>query len=119
MRFINRQQGSGTRAYFDYLLAGQRLRPAQIAGYQDEEFTHAAVAATVASGMADAGFGIEAAARQQELDFVRSGRNATSSRRGGEPSGEGGTGVWRAAQSGVSGGCRNCRATTRPARAKS
>ncbi len=46
------------------------MRPAQIKGYQLEEFTHAAVAATVASGMADAGFGIEAAALQQKLDFV-------------------------------------------------
>jgi molybdate-binding protein len=42
----------------------------QINGYQFEEFTHAAVAATVASDMADAGFGIEAAARQQKIDFV-------------------------------------------------
>jgi molybdate-binding protein len=35
------------------------------------EFTHAAVAAYVASGMADASFGVEAAARQFDLDFVR------------------------------------------------
>src|SRR5260221_10280461 len=35
------------------------------------EFTHAAVAAYVASGMADASFGVEAAARQFGLDFVR------------------------------------------------
>jgi molybdate-binding protein len=69
-RFVNRQPGSGTRLCFDRLLAAARLRPAQINGYQSEEFTHAAVAATVASGMADAGFGIEAAARQQGLDFV-------------------------------------------------
>jgi molybdate transport repressor ModE-like protein len=69
-RFINRQQGSGTRFYLEQLLAAQRISPARIAGYQREEFTHAAVAATVASGMADAGFGIEAAARLQGLDFV-------------------------------------------------
>ena len=35
------------------------------------EFTHAAVAAYVASGMADVSFGVEAAARQFGLDFVR------------------------------------------------
>ena len=35
------------------------------------EFTHAAVAAYVASGMADASFGVEAAARQFGLDFIR------------------------------------------------
>jgi molybdate transport repressor ModE-like protein len=70
VRFINRQQGSGTRVCFDHLLASQRIRPTLIAGYRNEEFTHAAVAATVASGMADAGFGVEAAARQQALDFI-------------------------------------------------
>src|SRR5262249_51458914 len=40
-------------------------------GYERVEFTHAAVAAYVASGMADACFGVEAAARQFDLDFVR------------------------------------------------
>jgi len=70
MRFINRQPGSGTRLCFDQLLAAARIRPHKIQGYPIEEFTHAAVAATVASNMADAGFGIEAAARQQGLDFV-------------------------------------------------
>jgi len=69
-RFVNRQPESGTRLCFDRLLAAARLRPAQIRGYAVEEFTHAAVAATVASGMADASFGIEAAARQHGLDFV-------------------------------------------------
>ena len=69
-RFVNRQPESGTRLAFDRLLDAAGLRPSQIGGYQSEEFTHAAVAATVASGMADAGFGIEAAARQHGLDFV-------------------------------------------------
>jgi molybdate-binding protein len=39
-------------------------------GYATEEFTHLAVAATVAAGKADVGFGLEAAARQFELGFV-------------------------------------------------
>jgi molybdate transport repressor ModE-like protein len=69
-RFVNRQPESGTRLAFDRLLAAAGLRPAQVRGYAVEEFTHAAVAATVASGMADAGFGIEAAARQAGLDFM-------------------------------------------------
>ena len=43
----------------------------RIGGYEHVEFTHAAVAAYVASGMADASFGVEAAARQFDLDFVR------------------------------------------------
>jgi len=70
VRFVNRQPGSGTRLAFDRLLAAAGIRPSQVNGYQVEEFTHAAVAATIASGMADAGLGIEAAARQQGLDFV-------------------------------------------------
>lgn len=70
VRFVNRQPGSGTRLCLDFLLGQQGVQPAQIHGYAHEEFTHAAVAATVASGMADVAFGIEAAAREQELDFV-------------------------------------------------
>lgn len=70
VRFVNRQPGSGTRLFLDQLLAWQRVRPATITGYADEEFTHAAVAAAVASGMRDCGFGIEASARQHGLDFV-------------------------------------------------
>lgn len=69
-RFVNRQPGSGTRLFFDQLLNAHGVRPGQVTGYNSEEFTHAAVAATVASGMADCGFGIEAAARQAHLDFV-------------------------------------------------
>ena len=70
LRFVNRQPGSGTRLCLDFLLGQQGVQPAQIHGYAHEEFTHAAVAATVATGMADVGFGIEAAAREQGLDFV-------------------------------------------------
>jgi molybdate transport repressor ModE-like protein len=69
-RFVNRQVGSGTRVFFDALLASQRIRPAQINGYRHEEFTHAAVAAMIASGAADVAFGIEAAAAQLGLSFV-------------------------------------------------
>ena len=70
VRFINRQPGSGTRLLFDRLLALEGIAARQIHGYRDEEFTHAAVAATIASGKADAGFGIEAAARPHGLKFI-------------------------------------------------
>jgi molybdate transport repressor ModE-like protein len=70
LRFVNRQPGSGTRLCLDFLLSQNGVSPADIHGYTHEEFTHGAVAATVASGMADAGFGIEAAAREHQLDFV-------------------------------------------------
>ena len=70
VRFINRQRGSGTRLLFDQLLAEQGLDPARIRGYGDEEFTHLAVAVSVAAGRADAGFGVHAAAARFGLDFL-------------------------------------------------
>jgi putative molybdopterin biosynthesis protein len=70
VRFVNRQQGSGTRLLFDSLLTAERVPPQRIRGYQSEEFTHGAVAAMVASGVADAAFAIEAVARQHGLDFI-------------------------------------------------
>ena len=69
-RFVNRQRGSGTRILFDRLLKADKLRAIDISGYQNEEFTHLAVAATIAGGGADAGFGIRAAAVQFGLPFV-------------------------------------------------
>lgn len=70
VRFINRQQGSGTRFLLDRLLEKAGLSPTQISGYEQGEYTHAAVAAYVASGMADAGIGLETPARQFKLDFM-------------------------------------------------
>lgn len=70
LSFVNRQTGSGTRLLCDLLTAEQHLQPQDIAGYWNEEFTHAAVAATIASGAADAGLGVEAAARRFGLDFM-------------------------------------------------
>jgi putative molybdopterin biosynthesis protein len=70
VRFINRQRGSGTRTLFDRLLGDAGLRPSDVRGYHDEEFTHLAVAATIAGGGADAGFGIRAAAAQFGLGFT-------------------------------------------------
>jgi molybdate transport repressor ModE-like protein len=70
LRFVNRQRGSGTRVLLELLLADRALDPARIAGFDSAEFTHAAVAAYVASGMADVSFGVETAARRFELDFI-------------------------------------------------
>jgi molybdate transport repressor ModE-like protein len=71
VRFVNRDPDSGSRRLFDQLLEEHGLDGTQLNGYERVEFTHAAVAAYVASGMADACFGVEAAARQFDLDFVR------------------------------------------------
>lgn len=70
LRFINRQPGSGTRLVFDTLLAHEGIAPSDIHGYDTTEFTHAAVAAFVASGMADVGFGLEAPAQRFGLAFA-------------------------------------------------
>ena len=73
-RFVNRQKGSGTRAWFDRLLAEAALTSRDIAGYESEEFTHGAVGAVVASGGADAGMGVRAAAEPLGLAFLPLGR---------------------------------------------
>ena len=69
-RYVNRQRGAGTRVLFDYLLKREGLTPAEIDGYDNEKFTHTAVAATVAAGNADAGMGILSAAKIYGLDFI-------------------------------------------------
>lgn len=69
-RFANRERGSGTRIIFDLLMAETGVDPGTIAGTENIEFTHAAVAAYIASGRADAGLAIEAAASQFGLDFL-------------------------------------------------
>jgi putative molybdopterin biosynthesis protein len=70
IRFCNRQGGSGTRVLLDHLLHQADISTGQIRGYEREEFTHMAVAVAVASGAADAGLGIRAAANALALDFI-------------------------------------------------
>lgn len=70
LRFINRQDESGTRLLFDQLLHNENISDNHINGYQNEEFTHMAVAAMIASGQADAGFGIAPMADRFDLDFI-------------------------------------------------
>jgi putative molybdopterin biosynthesis protein len=70
LTFVNRQRGAGTRVLLDFEIGKIGLGPAEIRGYEREEYTHLAVAAAVASGLADCGLGIAAAARALNLDFV-------------------------------------------------
>jgi putative molybdopterin biosynthesis protein len=70
-RFVGRQPGSGTRLLTDHLAAQQRLPAAAFAAtFSGAEDSHNAVAAAVASGEADAGIGVQAAAAVFGLDFV-------------------------------------------------
>jgi len=70
-RFVGRQAGSGTRLLTEHLLAEAGIPAARLPGlHAHTEESHLAVAAAVASGAADAGLGIEAAARRYGLGFV-------------------------------------------------
>lgn len=69
VRFVNRQRGAGTRVLLDYEISKLAFKTKGIRGYDFEEYTHLAVAAAVASGAADCGLGIAAAARALDLDF--------------------------------------------------
>ena len=70
LMFINRQAGSGTRVLLDYELSRHSLDPDDIRGYDQDEYTHMAVAVAVLSGKADTGLGIQSAANALGLDFV-------------------------------------------------
>ncbi|RJP48459.1 MAG: molybdopterin biosynthesis protein [Anaerolineaceae bacterium] len=70
VRFMNRQRGAGTRVLLDYHLNLMGIPAEGIRGYNQEEYTHLGVAAAVASGRADCGLGIPAAAQALDLDFI-------------------------------------------------
>lgn len=68
--YVNRQSGAGTRVLLDYHLRLLEIPINSIKGYRQEEYTHLAVAAAIASGRADCGLGIAAAAQALDLDFI-------------------------------------------------
>jgi putative molybdopterin biosynthesis protein len=68
--FINRQRGAGTRILLDHHLKTAGITPQTVQGYDNEEFTHMAVAVNVLTGAANCGLGIYAAAKALNLDFV-------------------------------------------------
>jgi putative molybdopterin biosynthesis protein len=77
LTFINRNKGSGTRLLIDYEIervADILHKPIEIvknslAGYWVEARTHSAVASAVKHGRAEIGVGIEAYAKQYNLEF--------------------------------------------------
>jgi len=68
-RFLNRQQGSGTRVWLDAQLHRAGIDPSNIPGYQDEKMTHSEVARAISKDQADVGLGVETAALSFGLDF--------------------------------------------------
>ncbi len=71
VHYVNRQRGAGTRVLLDFHLGKLEIATDSIKGYRQEEFTHLAVAAAIASGRADCGMGIAAAAQALDLDLCR------------------------------------------------
>ena len=70
VRFVNRQNGSGTRTLLSLMLNAAGVSCKSITGFHNAEFTHSAVAAYIASGMADVGIGVRTAAQRFNLDFI-------------------------------------------------
>lgn len=70
VRFVNRQIGSSTRYLVSLMLEQAGVSIGDVQGYETNEFTHMAIAAHIASGMADTGVGVETAAWRFGLDFI-------------------------------------------------
>jgi molybdate-binding protein/DNA-binding transcriptional regulator YhcF (GntR family) len=69
VRFVNRQQGSGTRVWLDAQLHRAGIDPSDINGYQDEKMTHYEVARAISRRLANVGLGVETAALSFGLNF--------------------------------------------------
>lgn len=70
LRLVNREEGSGSRLLLDAALKAAGVVPASVAGYGTQASGHLAVAEAVASGTADVGVAIRAAAVACDLDWV-------------------------------------------------
>jgi molybdate-binding protein len=68
LRIARRQYGTGTRVLLDRLLADAGIAPSAVTG--PEAASHLEVAMSVASGQADTGLGVRAAATALDLGFV-------------------------------------------------
>ncbi|KAJ8136924.1 hypothetical protein OY671_009863, partial [Metschnikowia pulcherrima] len=74
VRFVNRQIGSSTRYSVGSMSQRAGVSISEVQGYETNEFTHMAIAAHIASGMADTGVGVETAACRFGSDFIPSVR---------------------------------------------
>jgi len=70
LRFVNRQPGSGTRAFIDEALGAAGIAATGLTGYREEVSTHWAVALRVLRGEADVGVATHAVAAALSLGFV-------------------------------------------------
>jgi molybdate-binding protein len=67
---VNREPGAGCRQLLDELLDGVGIPSQNVRGYDSEASGHLAVARAVASGSADVGLALQAAADVYDLDFI-------------------------------------------------
>ena len=67
---VNRPAGSGSRSLLDRLLQQRSIPSTEVAGYRQEVGGHLAVAASVASGLVDAGVAVQSVASTMGLGFV-------------------------------------------------
>jgi len=71
IQFINRQRSSGTRLLLDTALSKEGIDPKKIKGYENEEFTHSAIATSILAKKADVGMGVKSIAIENGLDFIQ------------------------------------------------
>jgi putative molybdopterin biosynthesis protein len=70
VKFVNRNQGSGTRLLLDFLLNEKGIETAQVKGYNREVESHLQAGLTVLRGEADAALGIRYVAHMLNLSFI-------------------------------------------------
>ena len=68
--FINRNQGTGTRLLFDFLLRENAIPESAVNGYNKEAASHMEAGIAVLKSEADAAFGIKHTAHLLDLDFI-------------------------------------------------
>ena len=70
VRFINRQNGSGTRILLDHHLKRLRISPSKVNGYEKEVYTHFEVGLSILSKEADVGIATIAVSKLLGLPFI-------------------------------------------------
>ena len=70
VKFVNRQEGSGTRVLLDYQLQQSGIDPASVKGYERVVYTHFEVGLAVLSGEANVGIASVAISKLFGLPFV-------------------------------------------------